>query len=137
MSKEKNILYPLVEDISKTSIVFQESCRYVFDTIGIILESNAIPILPYIKVNYNVQIHCHLWYKMKEEWFDWILVKWEYEKSDFQYVPARVMQIIDLRCIDGKIADYYKPGIYLCIISLEDSSYKESWKISSHIQGCI
>ena len=31
---------------------------------------------------------------------------------------------MDLRCIDGKIADYYKPGIYLCIISLKDSTKK-------------
>ena len=61
---------------------------------------------------------------MKEEWFNWILVKWEYENSDFQYVPARVMQIIDLRCIDGKIANYYKSRIYLCIISLKDSTKK-------------
>ena len=61
---------------------------------------------------------------MKEEWFDWILVKWEYENCDFQYVPARVIQIMDLRCIDGKITDYYKSKIYLCIVSFQDSTKK-------------
>ena len=61
---------------------------------------------------------------MKEEWFDWILIKWEYANSDIQYVPAKVMQILDLRCIDGKIADDYEPGIYLCIISLKRSTKK-------------
>ena len=124
MSKDRGICHPLIEDISKTSTIFQDSCQYVYDTIGIILDSNAIPILPYIKVNDNIQIHCHPWYKMKEEWFDWILIKWEYANSDIQYVPARVMQILDLRSIDGKIADHYEPGIYLCIISLKRSTKK-------------
>ena len=41
-----------------------------------------------------------------------------------QYVPAMVIQIIDLRCIDGKIVDYYKPGIHLCVISFKDSTKK-------------
>ena len=77
-----------------------------------------------VKVNDNIQIHCHPWYKMKEEWFDWIQIKWEYANSDIQYVPARVMQILDLRSIDGKIADHYEPGIYLCIISLKRSTKK-------------
>ena len=124
MTDDRKVLHPLVEDVSKTSTVFQESCVFIFNTIGNIIESNDIPILPYIKINDNIQIHCHPLYKMKEEWFDWILVKWEYENSDFQYVPARVMQIIDLRGINSKIADYYKSEIYLCIISLKESRKK-------------
>ena len=34
------------------------------------------------------------------------------------------MQVIDLRGINGKIADYYKSEIYLCIISLKESRKK-------------
>ena len=106
------------------SNVFQASCQFVLQKIGKTFKSGEVPILPYIKTYNDIQIHSHPLYKMKEEWFDWVLIKWEYKNSNFEYVPARVMQIIDMTNISLQINNPYPPGIYICIISLKTTMKK-------------
>ena len=88
------------------------------ETIGHLFDSNEIPILSYIKVHDDIQIHWHPLYERKEEWFDWVLAKWEYNNCNFEYVPRRIMWIIDMRNINVKNDHPYKPGLYICIISV-------------------
>ena len=97
---------------------------FVFKTIEHLFHSNEIPILSYIKRHDDIQIHSHPLEKRKEEWFDWVLVKWEYNNCDFDYVPARVMHIIDMTNINVKDQHPYKTGLYVCIISLKASLKK-------------
>ena len=106
------------------SNVFQASCQFVLQKIGKTFKSGEVPILPYIKTYNDIQIHSHPLYKMKEEWFDWVLIKWEYKNSNFEYVPARVMQIIDMTNISLHINNPYPPGVYICIISLKTTMKK-------------
>ena len=92
--------------------------------IGPLLESNRVPLLSYIKLLNGIQIHSHPLYKMKEEWFDWVFVKWEYKNCNFEYVPGRVMHIIDMTNINLHVDNPYKPGLYVCIISLRTNMKK-------------
>ena len=93
-------------------------------TIAPLLESNKVPLLSYIKLPNGTQIHSHPLYKNKEEWFDWVLIKWEYKNCNFEYVPARVMNIIDITNVNIKEDNPYKPGLYVCVVSLKTATKK-------------
>ena len=123
-TEEDVISHPLINNITMGSNVFQESCKFVLQKIGNLFKCGQVPILPYIKTENEIQIHSHPLYKLKEEWFDWVLIKWEYKNSNFEYVPARVMQIIDMTNVSLHINNPYYPGVYICIISLKTTTRK-------------
>ena len=126
LTTKNTISHPFIEDVLLGSDVFRDSCFFAIGKVGHLFNSKKIPILSYIKIDDDIQIHSHPLYKGKEEWFDWVIIKWKYENSNFEYVPARVMQIIDMRYIDTISNETYKPGLYVCILSIKTTMRKIS-----------